>query len=210
MFPRTTRGLLVTVAALIMTNEASLVAQTAPNACSLLSSAEVAKLITRGKKDYGQTPEATAFQGGAGSVCDYPSGGQTGIWVGPKAEENFERFLKQWKADKEKRHPVTGVGDRAWIMFPVPEDKYKDRVAYVVAKVGEKVVTAHLVAHDGAADGMMGEVCKGDQSRLKADEKKDCVKVLADKSETQESLQPAVIELAKVVVANVRAGKGSP
>jgi hypothetical protein len=52
-------------------------------------------------------------------------------------------------------------------------------------------------------------VGRGDQSRLKADEKEDCKKILADKSETQESLQPAVIELAKVLVANVRAGRGS-
>ena len=89
------------------------------------------------------------------------------------------------------------------------ENKYKDRPAYLVVTVGQNTVTAALFAHDGAADGPMGQVCRGDQSRLKADEKEDCKKVLADKSETQESLQPAVIELAKVLVANVRAGKGS-
>jgi hypothetical protein len=54
----------------------------------------------------------------------------------------------------------------------------------------------------------MGEICRGDQSRLKQDEKEDCRRVLSDKSETQESLQPAVVELAKLVVAKVRTGKG--
>jgi hypothetical protein len=55
----------------------------------------------------------------------------------------------------------------------------------------------------------MGQVCRGDQSRLKPDEKEDCKKILANKSETQESLQPAVTELAKLLVEKVKAGKGS-
>jgi hypothetical protein len=80
-------------------------------------------------------------------------------------------------------------------------------MAYLVTYVGQKVVTVALFARDGAADGPMGLVCRGDQSRLKADEKEDCKKVLADKSETQESLKPAVIELAKLVVEKVKAGK---
>ena len=36
--------------------------------------------------------------------------------------------------------------------------------------------------------------------------KQECAKVLADSGETPESLQPAVIELAKVLVAKLRAG----
>lgn len=179
------------------------------NPCALLTSAEATKHIARGQPTYGQTPDAVTLGGGAGAVCDYPFGGQVGIWRAPNAEQNFGNFLKAWKADKEKRHPVAGVGDRAWIMFPVPEDQYKDRVAYLVAYVGQQIVTVHLVARDGAADGPMGQVCRGDQSRLKPDEKEDCKKILADTSETQESLQPAVVELAKLVVQKVRAGKGS-
>lgn len=68
-------------------------------------------------------------------------------------------------------------------------------------------MTVALFARKGAADGPMGQVCRGDQSRLKADEKEDCKKILADKSETQESLQPAVVELARLLVGKVRAGK---
>jgi hypothetical protein len=199
--------LLVLGATLLLASWSPLAAQSNP--CALLTSAEAVKHIARGQPTYGQTPEAVSLAGGAGSVCDYPFGGQIGLWRAPKAQENLEGFLRAWKADKAIRHPVPGVGDKAWIMFPIPENKYKDRVAYLVAHVGQQVVTVHLVARDGQADGVMGEVCRGDQSRLKPDEKEDCKRVLADKSETQESLQPAVIELAKLVVAKVRAGKGS-
>jgi hypothetical protein len=177
------------------------------NPCALLTDAEAMKHIARGQKTYNETPEVVSVAGGAGALCEYGYGGQIGVWSAPKASENFEAFLKRFRMDKETRHPVSGVGDRAWIMYPVPEDKYKDRMAYLVTNVGQKVVTVALFARDGQADGVMGEVCRGDQSRLKPDEREACKKVLADKSETQESLKPAVIELAKLFVAKVQAGK---
>lgn len=177
------------------------------NPCAILTSAEAIKHIARGKPTYNQTPDALTVGGGAGTLCEYPFGGQIGVWSGPKASERFEQFLKNFRMDKETRQPVTGVGDRAWIMYPVPENEYKDRMAYLVTYVGQKVATIALFAHKGAAEGPMGQVCRGDQSRLKPDEREDCRKVLADKSETQESLKPAVIELAKLVVEKVRAGK---
>lgn len=197
----------ILAAGLLLAGGSPLAAQTAPNACSFLTSAEVARLITRGQKNYGETPTATAMAGGAASICDYPTGGQTGIWVGPKSEANLEAFLKGWKADKHPRRAVSGVGDRAWIMFPAPRNQYEDRVAYLMARVGDNTVTAVLIAYDGAADGPMGAVCRN-PSQLKPDEREDCKKILADKSETQESLEPAVVELAKVLVANVRAKAG--
>ena len=175
------------------------------NPCALLSAAEATKHIARGQPTYNQTPEALPVRGG--SICEYPFGGQIGVWNAPKAAESVEQFLKNFRQDKWPRQPVQGVGDRAWIMYPVPENEYKDRVAYLAAYVGPKVVTIVLNARKGAADGPMGQVCRGDQSRLKPDEREDCKKVLADKSETQESLKPAVIELAKLVVGKVRAGK---
>ena len=196
-------GAIALATGLMLTSWSMRAAQSNP--CALLTNAEAVKHIARGKKTYGETPDVTTVSGG--TLCEYPFGGQVGVWSPPKAEENLERFLKNWRADKEKRHPVSGVGDHAWIMYPVPENQYKDRAAYLVTRVGQKVVTVALFAHDGAADGPMGPVCRGDQARLKPDEKEDCKKVLADKSETQESLRPAVIELAKLVVEKVRAGK---
>ena len=175
------------------------------NPCALLTSAEAIKHIARGQPTYGETPDVVQLAGGA--LCEYGFGGQIGVWNAPNASDNFEKFLKSWKVEKQTRHPVDGVGDRAWIMFPPPEDEYKLRPAYLVSYVGQKVVTVALFARKGAADGVMGQVCRGDQSRLKPDEREDCKKILAQKSETQESLQPAVIELAKLVVAKVKAGK---
>ena len=195
------------VATMLLVLIGSSTASAQSNPCAILTSAESVKHIARGQKTYNQTPDVTTVAGGAGALCEYPYGGQIGVWRGPKASENFESFLKNWKVDKETRHPVPDVGDRAWIMFPVPENKYKDRAAYLVSYVGDKVVTVALFARDGAADGMMGDVCRGDQSRLKPKEKEECKTVLADKSETQESLKPAVIELAKMVVERVRSGK---
>ncbi len=172
------------------------------NPCALLTNAEAIQHIARGKPTYNEAPEAVSMRGGA--LCEYGYGGQVGVW---NSANDLEQFLKNFRADKFPRHPVPGVGDKAWIMYPVPENEYKDRVAYLAAYVGPKVVTVVLNAHKGASDGPMGQVCRGDQSRLKPDERKDCLKILADKSETQESLAPAVTALAKLVVQKVRAGK---
>ena len=200
--PAITRALAMTTALMLI---GSYTGFTQSNPCALLTSAEAIKHIARGKPTYDETPDAVQLSGGA--VCDYGFGGQIGVWNAPNASENFERFLKSYRADKVPREPVSGVGDRAWIMYPPPENEYKDRPAYLVSYVGQKVVTVALFAHKGAADGPMGQVCRGDQSRLKPDEREDCKKILANKSETQESLRPAVIELAKLVVAKVQAAK---
>jgi hypothetical protein len=177
------------------------------NPCELLTTAEVNKLVARGRPTYNQAPDLIPIFGGAGVLCEYGFGGQIGVWSGPKTSDSFDRFLKQFRMDKVTRHPVSGVGDRAWIIYPVRENKNQDRMAYLVTNVGQKILTVALFARDGQADGMMGDICRGDQKGLKPDEKEECKKVLADKSETQESLKPAVIELAKLVVEKVRAGR---
>ena len=194
----------VLLAAAVMRGGSPAPAAAQSNPCAVLTSAEAVKHIARGQPTYNQSPDAVQVAGGA--VCDYPFGGQIGVW---NDAASLERFLKAWNADKEKRHAVAGVGDRAWIMFPVPENEYKDRPAYLVSHVGAKVVTVALMARKGKASGVMGQACSGDQSRLKPDEREACKVIMADKGETQESLQPAVVELAKLVVTRVRAGKGA-
>jgi hypothetical protein len=121
--------------------------------------------------------------GGQGSVCDYPAGGQISIYVGPNSTQAFEQFMKVWKQENETRHPVSGVGDKA--------------------------VTAFLAAEKSQAAGLMATVCRDDKSRaeLTPKEQEERKKILADKGESPESLQPAVVELAKAVVAKVRSGK---
>ena len=180
-------------------------AQTAPNACGLLTGTEVERLIVRGQKSYGQSAEATAVVGGKGSVCDYPTGGQVGVYVGPNSEAAFEQFLKAFKAQAEAKQSVSGVGDKAYVFYPKPRNPESDQGPYMVATVGPHTVTAFLARHKGMADGPMGEMCRS--GKLSASDAKDCPKILADKTEAPESLLPAVTELAKAVVAKVRASK---
>ena len=49
---------------------------------------------------------------GAGTVCDYPTGGQVSLYVGPNSTQAFEQFMEVWKQENETRHPVSGVGDK--------------------------------------------------------------------------------------------------
>ena len=184
----------------------SLAAQTAPNACGLLTTEEAKTLIVRTQKMIiPLNAEASAVAGGKGSVCDYSYGGQVGIYVGPNSAAAFESFLKAFKAEGQATQPVAGVGDKAYVFYPKPRNDYSDQGPYIVATVGPHTVTAFLARHKGNADGPMGEMCRS--GKLSASDAKDCPKILADKTETPESLLPAATELAKAVVAKVRAGK---
>jgi hypothetical protein len=99
------------------------------------------------------------------------------------------------------------VGDKAYVIYPKARNEYSDEGPMVVATVGPHIVTAGIFARKSQADGLMGEICRGDQSGLTEKEKKNCATVLADKGETSESLQPAAVELAKALVAKVRSGR---
>jgi len=206
MTTSTTRlgGLALAASAAILMGVAS-PTHAAPNACGLLTDAEVAQLVARGQPSY-SAPEAATLSGGKGSICQYERG-QVGLWMGPGSEENVEQFIKSWQQEEQPRHSVSGVGDKAYVIYPKPRNKYSDQGPYLVAAVGPHTVTAALFAREGQASGLMGEVCRGDQSQLNEKEKKECASVLADQGEKPESLQPAVVELAKVLVAKVRSGK---
>ena len=201
----TRRAPLVLATATMMTFSSPMVAQSTSAAasgkeglqvCSLLTDAEVKQLINRGRPAYGK-PEAVSLAGG--SACEYPVGAQVVLFSGPRAQSDFEALLKNFKKDREPRHPVSGIGDRAWIMFPTPRDKYEDRLAYLVTTVGQHTVAVSMAAKDGQADGPMMEYCKRGQLS-----KKECDEIEKDKSETPESLQPAVEAVAKAVVAKLR------
>lgn len=175
----------------------------APDACGMLTDAEVARLVTRGQPSY-TAPEATTLGGGKGSVCQYERG-QVGLWMGPGSKQAVEKFIESWQQQGQPRQAVSGVGDSAYVFYPKPRNDYSDQGPYLVAAVGPHTVTASLFARKSQASGLMGEMCR-DQSRLSEKEKKECAKVLADAGETPESLQPAVVELAKVLVDKLRAG----
>lgn len=173
----------------------------APHACSLLSDAEVNKLITRGRDTYGEGPQPMSI--GGGTVCGYPGGAQIILFQPPKSQESAERFLQGFKKDKEPRRPLSGVGDRAFIMFPTPRDQYEDRGAFLVSNVGQYTIMVSMVVDRPALDArMLQEACA--DPKLSKRQKAQCDSAKAVKPETPESLEPAVIELAKVVVGKLR------
>ena len=184
----------------------ALAAQSAPNACGLLNKAEIDQLINRGKTVSGSgMPEAISLSGGKGSVCDYPGGAQVGIYVGPNSQSHVEWMLKGLKVTEQDKKPVSGIGDKAYLFYHTSKNPI-DHGAYLVITVGSYTVTAQIAAHVGEADGFKSSYCKFPKD-LTADQKADCDKAMADKTEPPESVGPAVQELGKVVAAKVRAGK---
>jgi hypothetical protein len=182
-------------------------AQSPPNACGLLTKADVDRLIARGKPTYNAQPEAVVSGRGKGSTCLYPTGGQVAIYAGPNSAAAQEGTLKMLGIDKLPRQPVSGIGDKAFLIFtPKIKVDNDNQGPYLVMTVGEYTVSAFLIAWKGQADGVMSSYCR-DSANVKKNDKKSCREIMADKSEVPESLQPAVEELGKILVAKVRAGK---
>lgn len=181
----------------------ALAAQTAPNACGLLTRTEVDQLINRGKTVSG-TPEAIAVAGGKGSVCDYPGGAQVWLYIGPNSHSHFEPILKAFGITEKDKKPVTGIGDKAY-MFYLARDNPVENGPYLVMTVGAYTAVAQIAAHKSEMTPIKKIACG--QTDLSARDKEDCAKSLADKDEPLEAVWPAVQELGKVVAAKVRAGK---
>ena len=79
----------------------------------------------------------TVGRGGSGSVCGFNGGAQQLIlFSGPSSEADFEALLKVYRHDKEVRHPVSGVGDRAYIMYPALQNQYQRPTAFLVTRAG--------------------------------------------------------------------------
>jgi hypothetical protein len=183
----------------------ALAAQTAPNACGLLTKAEVETLINRGKAVSGM-PEAIATPGGKGSVCDYPGGAQIVLFPPPNAQAGFDFFLKARNITEKDKKPVAGIGDKAY-MFYLTSKNPVEHGAYLVMTVGAYSVITQIAARVSEVDvnPIKGIYCRS--SDVTAADKEECARILADKSESPESVGPAVQELGKVVAAKVRAGK---
>lgn len=193
---------LATVATLAMWSPVAAQSASAASrdACSLLTGEEVRKLVIRGRETYGvdQSPEVMSLPGG-GSVCHYPIGGQVILFSGPKAQSDFEALLKSYKVDQGTRHPVSGVGDQAYIMFLPRRYQSGDDAAMLATRVGRHSLGVSLDARQGRADGPMMEYCRRGQLS-----KEECADIEADKSETAESLRPALVEMARAAVAKLR------
>ena len=120
--------------------------QTDVQVCSLLTNAEVKQLIARG--GFVSAKDETPLAGG--SSCTYGLGrGQIMVFSGPKAEANFNDLLKGFHKDTVTKHPVSGVGDRAYAIYPKPRDEYETRVGLLATKVRQYVLGISLEPDKG-------------------------------------------------------------
>ena len=117
--------------------------------CTLLTEAEQAKYIGRGKKIY-SGPDAFTLGGGAGSGCSWDGDrGQIILYSGPRAEQGVDGLMAAFNQDKVPKQPVAGVGDKAWVIYPKPRNQYQARVGFLGVKTGDHMVAISLEADDG-------------------------------------------------------------
>jgi hypothetical protein len=129
------------------------VAQTPHRACSLLTSEEVKTLIDRGRPSDGPGEEMPVGPGNRGSACAFSGGRQQVIlFSGQSSEADFEAVLKAYRHDRDARHPVSGVGERAYIMYPPAQNQYQRPTAFLVARVGTHTLGVVVAAADRQAE----------------------------------------------------------
>jgi hypothetical protein len=117
----------------------------APDACSLVTNADIGKVTGRElHEDPGSTPL------GNGSACTYEYGlAQIVIFSGPDSQSGWEGFLKSFGHEKEERHPVPGVGEWAYSFYPKPRDENENITAFVVSHSGQYTIAASVAAQAG-------------------------------------------------------------
>ena len=52
--------------------------------------------------------------------------------------------LKGFKKDKEPQTPAPGFGERAYLLYPKPDNEHQGSVAFLVAKTGNYTVALSL------------------------------------------------------------------
>jgi hypothetical protein len=111
-------------------------------ACSLITRADVTKAT--GRNPY-VDPEPA---GQGGWICNVGIG-ELKVYSGPGSWEAWESTLKGFKKDKEPQTPVAGFGERAYFLYPKPENEYQGNVAFLVAKSGNHTLALSLDAPQG-------------------------------------------------------------
>jgi hypothetical protein len=112
------------------------------DACMLATNAEVSQ-IAEEKPEFARLWSApTASLGG--SHCDY-GGGSIRVYQGKAPAAALDATLKAFKADKEPRVPMRGIGDKAFFMIPKPNDEY-NRFGLLAVYAGPRVLQLVLDA----------------------------------------------------------------
>ncbi len=142
----TVRPLFLTLAGLLASAAWSTSGAQSPSACSLMPNAEIEKLTDR---RFYSDPEPTSLAGG-GSACTYGTGkAQIVLFSGPKSQELWNNYLKNFGKDKEAKHPVPEAGDGAYVIYPKPRDEYEDTTGLLVVNAGPHTLGISLAAAKG-------------------------------------------------------------
>ena len=86
--------------------------------------------------------------GQGGWICNVGSG-ELKLYSGPKSWEAWESTLKGFKKDKEPRTPAPSFGERAYFLFPKPDNKHQGNAAFLVATSGNHTLALSLDAPSG-------------------------------------------------------------
>ena len=113
------------------------------DACMLATNAEVSE-ITEEKPEFAKFWSAPAASFG-GAHCDY-DGGSIRVYQGNAPAAALDATLKTFKADKQPRVPVAGLGEKAFFMIPMPDNKY-NRLGLLAVYAGPRVLQLTLDAH---------------------------------------------------------------
>jgi hypothetical protein len=115
---------------------------TSLDACTLATNAEVSQIAE-------EKPEIAKFWSAptaslGGSHCDY-DGGSIRVYQGKAPAAALDATLKAFKADKQPRVPVGGIGDKAFFMIPMPDNKY-NRLGLLAVYAGPRALQLTLGA----------------------------------------------------------------
>jgi hypothetical protein len=110
-------------------------------ACSLLTNADIAKATGR---PLNEDPYDMA------RLCEFGSGRAIlRVFSGPKPADQVDATLRNYQKDNDTKHPVSGLGSGAYVMFPTPRDEYEDTLVLVVAPAGKHMLMLTLAAEEG-------------------------------------------------------------
>ena len=111
-------------------------------ACSLITRADV-------KQATGRDPRVDPQPAGQGGwICNVGSG-ELKVYSGSQSWEAWESTLKGFKKDQEPQTPAPGFGERAYFLYPKPDNEYQGNVAFLVAKSGNYTLALSLDAPKG-------------------------------------------------------------
>jgi hypothetical protein len=112
------------------------------DACMLATNAEFSQIAE-------EKPEIAKFWSAptasfGGSHCDY-DGGSIRVYQGKAPAAALDATLRAYKADKQPRVPVQGIGDKAFFMIPMPDNKY-NRLGLLAVYAGPRALQLTLGA----------------------------------------------------------------